>query len=446
MRTTGKRSVVLYILLLACAAGMIWLLFSFLMNGKTWASQPYNLHFSAAELGEITDRDGAVLAATEEDVRKYNENEEVRRALLHTVGDNGGYITSSVQNTMRAKLSGYNPLTGAGHTVFNQLGKNLELTVDADVCVAAYNAMGGRRGAVLVYDYENGDILCKVSAPNFDPGAMPEDLLTNDGYRGVLVDNTLASSYTPGSIFKLVTQAAAMDQFANWDTREYSCEGAVEIGGSTITCLGVHGTQTAGTAFGNSCNVYYALLAVDIGAANLQTKAEAFGFNRSLNFDGVECRSSSIDLSSADANQLGWSGVGQYTLLANPYHMMTLMGAIANEGSYTAPRLTRSLSISDSIGSGDRKYMEPEQAKAIGDMMRYNVSTFYGDGMFPEGMEVCAKTGTAEVGEGIAPNCWMVGFSRHSAYPYAFVVVVEEGEGGISTAGSIASQVMNALL
>ena len=77
--------------------------------------------------------------------------------------------------------------------------------------------------------------------------------------------------------------------------------------------------------------------------------------------------------------------------------------------------------------------------------LRNNVSSYYGDNLFPSGMEVCAKTGTAEVGEGKAPTGWMIGFSANSSTPYAFAVAVEEGSSGIGSAGSVASAVLNRL-
>lgn len=77
--------------------------------------------------------------------------------------------------------------------------------------------------------------------------------------------------------------------------------------------------------------------------------------------------------------------------------------------------------------------------------MRSDVENYYGDWMFPEGMNVCAKTGTGEVGEGIDPNCWIVGFCDSDKYPYAFAVMVEEGSGGIESAGNAAAEILYAL-
>ena len=170
MRTTGFRSMVLYLLLAAFLGGLGYFLFNFAVNGDQWAMQPYNGHVysenSTVKLGDITDRDGNLLATTEDGVRIYSGDETVRRALLHTVGDPYGYISTSVQYTMRAKLSGYNIVTGLNDTIFNRMGSDIALTIDQDACVAAYNALGGKNGGVIVYNYETGEVLVKVSAPS----------------------------------------------------------------------------------------------------------------------------------------------------------------------------------------------------------------------------------------------------------------------------------------
>ena len=452
MRTTGFRSMVLYILLAAFLGGLGYLLVNLFLNGGKWAMQPYNGHISGetstVKLGDITDRDGSLLATTQDGTRLYSQDETVRRALLHTVGDPYGYISTSIQSTMSSKLSGYNIVTGLNNTFFNRLGSDIALTVDQDACAAAYNALGGKNGGVIVYNYQTGDILCKVSTPTFDPNSIPEDLETNDAYKGAYLDNTLSSSFTPGSIFKIVTAAAAMERWPDsWSTITYSCSGSVELAGSDITCLhgNAHGTQDMAAALGNSCNVYFAQLANDLGAEALQAKAKEMGFNVSFDLNGISTMESTIDLTGANANQLGWAGVGQYTVLANPYHMMCLMGAIANGGEYVQPRLTQGADLLGEITGGSRQLVSSGEASQLKELLRSNVEYYYGDYLFPDGMNVCAKTGTGEVGEDKGPNCWMVGFCDSTVYPYAFAVVVEDGSGGIESAGSVVSAVLSAL-
>ena len=448
MRTTGFRSMVLYLLLACFVGGVVYLGVNLFLHGGQWAMQPYNGHISSS-LGNISDRNGNVLATSTEEGRTYSDSETVRRALLHTVGDPYGYISTSVEYTMRDKLTGYNLITGLNDTIFNRMGSDIALTVDQNACAAAYNALGGKNGAVLVYNYQTGEILVKVSAPGFDPAYIPEDLETNEAYNGVYLDNTLSSSFTPGSIFKIVTAAAAMEQWPDtWSQWTHTCTGSENIGGSDVTCLygAAHGDQDMFSAMGNSCNVFFASLATEIGADALQAKAEEMGFGREFSLGSVPTAESEIDLSAANQNQLAWAGVGQYTVLSNPYHMMVLMGAIANGGEYVQPRLTQESQLFSGLLPGeDRALVTAAEAQNLTQLLRGDVENYYGDWLFPTGMNVCAKTGTGEVGEGKAPNCWMVGFCDSVDYPYAFTILVEEGTGGIESAGSVASAVMNAL-
>ena len=448
MRTTGFRSMVLYLLLACFAGGVVYLGVNLFLHGGQWAMQPYNGHISSS-LGNISDRSGNVLATSTEEGRTYSDSETVRRALLHTVGDPYGYISTSVEYTMRDKLTGYNLITGLNDTIFNRMGSDIALTVDQNACAAAYNALGGKNGAVLVYNYQTGEILVKVSAPGFDPAYIPEDLETNEAYKGVYLDNTLSSSFTPGSIFKIVTAAAAMEKWPDtWSQWTHTCTGSENIGGSDVTCLygAAHGDQDMFSAMGNSCNVFFASLASEIGAQALQAKAEEMGFGREFSLGSVPTAQSEIDLSAASQNELAWAGVGQYTVLCNPYHMMVLMGAIANGGEYVQPRLTQESQLFSGLLPGeDRTLVTAAEAQNLTQLLRGDVENYYGDWLFPTGMNVCAKTGTGEVGEGKAPNCWMVGFCDSVDYPYAFAILVEEGTGGIESAGSVASAVMNAL-
>ncbi len=449
MKTVGLRSIALYILLFAFLGGIGWLVVNLFIHGSQWAAQPYNAHiYVDGSLGDIEDRDGIVLAHTENGQRTYSESETTRRALLHTVGDTKGFISTSIQYTLQDKLTGYNPIFGLNRTVFSDLGSTVKLTLDSNACTAAYNAMDGHNGGAIFYNYKNGNILCKVSAPGYDPLSVPENIDSDPAYNGAYLDNTLSGSFTPGSIFKLVTSFAAMEKWPDtWTSLTYSCAESEDIGGSNITCLGYHGDQDMQAALGNSCNLYFAKLANDIGAADLQRSAEKLGFNKPLDLSSIEIAESECNLSGANANQLGWAGVGQYTVLVNPYQMMTVMGAVANGGSYVQPRLTEDGGLFGDLGSpGGISLMSQAQANNLKTMMRSTVSGYYGDWLFPDGLNVCAKTGTGEVGETREPNCWMVGFCDSDSYPIAFAVLVEESNNSLGAAGGVVSAVLSELI
>ena len=117
-------------------------------------------------------------------------------------------------------------------------GRNLYLTIDADVCATAYNALDGRKGCVGVYNYETGRIVCAVSSPSYDPNnPVSEETAENDGY---YINRLFSASFVPGSIFKTVTSAAVIDKldYENWS---YTCTGSTHIGDDDITCVSAHG-------------------------------------------------------------------------------------------------------------------------------------------------------------------------------------------------------------
>ena len=297
--------------------------------------------------------------------------------------------------------------------------------------------MNGHNGAAFIFNYKTGEVLVKISAPTYDPMNVPGDLLENEMYNGVFLDNTLSSTYTPGSIFKLVTAAAAIEHIPDWETRTYRCEGACTVENSSVTCLDYHGDLNLRQALGHSCNIYFAKLAIELGSDVLAETAEAMGFGAAFGFDGITTAKSSLGLENAGDLQLAWTSVGQANVLSNPYHMALLMGAIANGGSVPEPYL---------IGrSSSTRYTLTDRgtAETLHEMMRNNVVYYYGESLFA-GYTVCAKTGTAEVG-GQNPNCWMVGFCEDDDAPYAFAVCVENGSSGLYTAGEVVSAALREL-
>ena len=166
---------------------------------------------------------------------------------------------------------------------------------------------------------------------------------------------------------------------------------------------------------------------------------------------GIQTAQGSYDLTGATQGQLGWSGVGQYNDLVNPCAMMVWMGAIANQGKTAVPYLISKtegdlpLPSLPHFTKHTGQLINADTAQVVGDMMANNVRETYGSSRFPN-MDICAKSGTAEVGGGKQPNAWFAGFLRNSDAPYAFVVVLEEGGSGANAAGNVAAQVLDALV
>lgn len=444
MKNTGRRSFVLYFLTAAFVGGMIFFLYSLFTHGGAWAMQPYNQHIAAEKrsnaAGSIFDCNGNVLLQTKDGKRRYNPNAEIRKATLHTVGDSLGYISTGVQPAFRSQLMGYNPITGLTAPTGKKRGSDITLTLDSHACEQALRAMGSKRGAAIMYNYKTGDIICKISTPTFDPENVPSDIEKNSRYKGAYVDRAFSSSFTPGSIFKVVTSASAIENFPNWQSLTFNCKGETIISGNRITCLEHHGKIGIKRGMAVSCNVAFAELAVKLGKNSLTKTADEMGFNKQFYVDGIPLSKSVFDVKNADKGALGWAGIGQNTTLANPCHMMMIMGAIANGGTPVQPKLiqNKSLDLNPLKSSSLPRMMDEKTAAQLKSLLRNDVTYDYGDDMFPSGMKICAKTGTAEVGKNKKDTGWIVGFSANPNTPFAFAVVVEEGGFGLSSAGPVA--------
>jgi len=452
MKKIERRAIVCSILALLLAAGLGFFLVRYFLNGGSWASSAFNRHLYNTDgvliSGTVLDRDGDVLSTVENGRRTYYDNETVRKATLHAVGDLQGSIGTGALNAFADKLTGYDLLNGAFGA---DRGSELYLTIDARYNYEAYQALNGRAGTVAVYNYKTGEILCMVSAPSYDPLHVPADIETNDRYKGAYLNRFLSSSFTPGSVYKTVTLAAALEEIPDlWD-RTWTCEGSVQIGEETIICSGTHGEQHIGDAFANSCNVAFAQIAAELGADTMQKYTEQAGLTDSYSVNGLPTAVGSFQWEGITDGQLGWAGVGQGKDQVNPCALMVYMGAIANGGKAAEPYLIRKTVSSLGIPSLPHitqhtgQLIDSKTAATVANFMANNVTETYGTKRFPN-MELCAKSGTAEVGTGQTPHAWFAGFLRNEDAPYAFVVLVENGGGGNAVAGTVAGKVLNVIV
>ncbi len=454
MKTTAKRSVAVILLVAVVLSGLGILGYRFAVNGEKWATMRANAHLtkngSFTGAGNVLDRNGEVLAYTEGSVRKYNASERIRRSTLHIVGDTEGYISSGVQTAFKTQLTGYNSITGVYTLERYGKGNDVTLTIDSKVCATAYDALGGRNGVVAAYNYKTGELICSVSAPNYDIEDKPshEEIEENkDGkYEGLYLNRLIDGLYTPGSTFKIVTAVSAIQNVSDIDSFEYTCNGEEVVSGVKVTCPSEHGTMDFSESFSNSCNCAFAVLSEEIGAQNLEATANQMGFGKSFSFGNGETKGSIIDLSDAQAGDVAWASVGQYNTLVNPYHMLTIVGAIANNGEAVLPYAVSSVrtpagKVAEQATASTEIYLTPELATEVSNMMRKTVENKYGDYNF-QGLSMCGKTGTAEVSDEKKPHSWFVGFSNNPQCPVAIVVIAENGGWGSSVALPIASQVM----
>ncbi len=446
MKKIGMRSIVVLIVTAFLIIGIGIYTFRFIADGGRWIAFPVNRHiYNNANLtrGTVTDVSGVVLLENDENgVTHYNPIRTIRLATLHAVGDKNGNIAAGAQTAFADILTGYNEFNGV-YSLDGE-GATLALTIDAGVNAVAYEALSGKNGVVAVYNYKTGDLLCMVSAPTFDP-ADPPSSFDKAEYDGVFLNRFTSATYIPGSVYKLVTTAALLEDGFDYENYSFTCTGSAPYEGTVVTCPTAHGTLTLRDALSCSCNCAFADLGQILGVAKLGFYAQKVNLiTDDVTVSGIKTAKGSISI--ANTGDLAWSAIGQGNDLVNPAAFLTFISSVANGGEAEYPNIISSARSSmgakvsvDYRKSGGR-YMSEETSEILTSMMRNNVISEYGEDRF-RGMELCAKSGTAEV-DGAQPHAWFAGFSQREDFPVAFVVVVEHGGGGSKVAGGVASKVL----
>ena len=447
MRITSRRAAVVYALILAFIAGIGIFVAGLVMNGAQWASNKANRHIysggTIVNAGTIYDRNGVVLAESSDNERVFADNSTVRKSVLHVVGDTAGRISTGTHYLYRDVLSGYSKIEGIYNLKQTGVGTNIKLNIDSEANKIAYKALGDYDGAVAVYNYKTGELLCSVSKPSYDINNRPDDLLTNEKYDGILLDKVISGIYTPGSIMKIVTAACAIENIPDIYTRTFECDGEYETGDGSVICNGVHGEVDFQKAMNESCNCAFAEISIELGASKLNATAQSMGFNTQLYAKEIRLTKSRFSASSQSKAELGWAGIGQSTTYVNPSHFLAIMGAIANGGTGYAPDRIKSLgSVSNVVGRMTESIVtiKPETAAKLDALLRSNVADKYGDWKF-KGLEMCGKTGTAQI-DGEKSHSWFVGYSQRDDLPLAVICVAEHGGYGSGIASTVSNKVM----
>lgn len=438
----------------------VYLAFSVLTYGERWSANPYNPRIasqkSQVKAGDILDRNGVTLATTDADgERVYSSDTQTRKALSSVVGDSSGMTTSGAETFMANYLLGFNDnvierfyqeITGA-----KREGSDVELTVDSALSTYAYNLLGSYRGAAVVMNYETGEILASVSAPGYDPNDMDQYKDDQNNEDSPLVNRATMGRYTPGSVFKIITAAAALENYPDALTRTYTCTGELPVGDTVITDANgeVHGELDLKEAFTVSCNNTFATIGMDLGADKIKSEAEKFGFNKNFLFPELVLYSSSYKTSTKKSD-VGWSAVGQYKDLVTPLHMCMITAAVANDGVMMEPKLLKNLvnvrgyDYQELTPSEYSQPLSAKNARTLQDMMVSVVQSGTGTRARVSGWTVGGKTGTAQVSESeeISPNAWFVGFVEDKDHPLCIAVVLENAGSGGTKAAPIAGNIL----
>lgn len=438
-------------------------------NARTALSQ------SGKERGLIVTRDGLVLAESFPDpgeptsyLRNYPEGEAFAPVVGYTsllAGSAG--IERAYANELRSRRD-----FTISDLIVAALGgdlrpRSLQITIDPALQRQAYELLAGQRGAVVALDPRTGEVLAYVSVPSFNPNLLlgPDGLEQRqrllDDPAEPMIDRAGNTLYPPGSTFKTIVAAAAVESgFAGPETGFADVE-EVMLPGSQATVSNFGGSVcsdgvsvTLEVAFARSCNTIFAQLAIDLGAETIGGIADAFGFNRAIELPWPTAASAfPTEALSADAAALGQSGIGERDVRATALQMAMVAAAIANDGELLAPYLVRQIFNADGevedifAPERSRRVLSPAASSVMTDLMERVVTNGTGGRATVSGVRVAGKTGTTE-GPGGSPDVWFIAFGPVEEPSIAIAVVVEDGgaSGEAGTGGSVAAPIAAELM
>lgn len=389
------------------------------------------------------------------------------------------YGTTFLEHAEDDLLSGTHPML-APLPLWNDLtrtrnpGGKVVTTIEPAAQLAAFTGLGDRKGAVAALDPATGEVLALVSTPSYDPGRLAgNSTAVTDAWAALhadpdkpMLNRALSRTYPPGSTFKVVTAAAALDagEIGDPDAATDSPDPYTLPGTSTSLANEAEGCADASLryAFQWSCNTVFAKLGADTGRAALADTAKRFGFDApGPRIPSPVARSTFA--APADDAQLALSAIGQYDTRATPLQMAMVAAAVAGGGSVKAPHLVDRTTTDDgdtvarthttSLGQA----MNPGTAARLRELMTDVVERGTGTNAAIDGATVGGKTGTAQHGVGNAgtPYAWFIAWAqkRGDVEPsVAVAVVVEDAAAdradisGGGTAAPIAKAVMEAVL
>lgn len=435
--------------------------------------------FSRAR-GQILASDGTVL------VRSFEVNDAYKYQRQYTAGPlyapitgffSFNYGTSGIEKSYADQLSGKKfqvrslpDLVQAKPTT-----QNVQLHVDPAIQKAAAQALGNRRGAVVAMDPRTGAVKAMASSPSYDPGRLADHNFdaavkawgelnnnsgTGDSRAKPLLPRPYRETYAPGSTFKVVpATAAAADPVLS--KKQYPRLRSLKLK-NTSNQLPNYGGSTCGGDLADllrvSCNTGFGQVGIDLGPQRLSEAARAFGFGERPE----------IDLPSASVSRFpspeklkeesvaAYSAIGQQDVSASPLQMCLVAAGIANNGVVMAPRvadkvLSDTNQLVETIQPKEwKKATDPATAAKVRDMMVGVVKEGTGSGASIPGIQVAAKTGTAQT-VGNKAHAWMIGFAPADNPTIAVAVVIEEQEGlddvsGGRTAAPVLKATMQAAL
>jgi penicillin-binding protein A len=369
------------------------------------------------------------------------------------------YGRAGVERVYNEELSGQSGLLGITSYWDELLGKthrgaDLRLTINVALQRAAAEALGERKGAVVALDPRTGAILAMVSYPRYDPNEVDSlwsELNTDSGTP--LLNRATQGLYPPGSVFKTIVAAAALETGAVTPETQFTDTGSVTAGGFVVNNYGdkTYGEHDFTDAFASSINTTFAKVGVELGADTLAGYAADFGFGKDLPWTLGGAKSIFPDPGTMDKAHVAQAAYGQGEVLATPLQMALATAAVANGGSIMKPYLVSKVSDYHGTVLEETKpgvWLTPissETAAVLRALMVEVVKRGTGTGAALSGVQVAGKTGTAEVADA-EPHAWFTGFAPADDPQVVVAVLVENAGTGGGIAAPIARQVIAAAL
>lgn len=420
--------------------------------------------------GSIITADGLTLAESVQQADgTYARSYPNGNLAAHVVGYySQQYGTMGIENTQNDTLTGskdYSSWQNALNSLagISEPGNSVQLTIDSRIQRAAEQALAGRVGAIVALDPRSGAVLAWASAPTFDNTniqAAIEAANASGGADTSMYDRATLALYTPGSTFKVLTLASALENgLATLDTT-YDSPGRMEIGGADVVSIGErgHGKISLAKAFALSSNTVFGQVTDGLGAEKLVATARAFGYGQQLGLDFTTAASVMPNPEEMTEWELAWAGAGQPVGQGHtPGPQATVMqnalmaATIANNGIAMNPyvvsqilapdgtvlKTTRGHSLGQAVGSGT--------AEQVKQAMLDVVQNGTGSAAAIAGVKVAGKTGTAETNNANA-NSTFVGFAPYDTPTVAIAVVIEQNAKGEESAAAVGGQVLRAAL
>lgn len=430
----------------------------------------------AVKRGEIFAADGSPLATTEPIELGWGRGYP-DPSVFGTIGYYSPlqYGTAGLEQAFDEELTGEESGDPLGELRDDLLhrdreGSDVYLTIEPELQQLADAGFGDRMGGAVLIEVATGRVLAMVNHPQVDPrrlfaGNYDETEAVTEYWQSLiddpntpLVPRSTLGLYTPGSIFKVLTAAAAIDSGLTSPDEVYIDDGQLEISGRIIVENNRPNNSiinwTLEDSLAWSLNVVYAQVGLEVGAERLRDYARRFGFGTDLPFELPVSRSQleRVDGFLNSPVALAETAFGQGQLQVTPLHMAVFVAGIANGGTLMVPTILDRVVAPDGtvVRASDpdvwREAISPDAAAQVQRMMIRAVETGYASAAFVPDLRLGGKTGTAEVPDG-DPHAWFIGFAgtwNDDTPRHAVAVVVEHGGGGHAGAMDIGRDLLSA--